>query len=275
MDPNLTFTPHIPHSSLLPYIEYYWIGKSKVSLFEQREVSVFPINMHTLILVDGDSPLIFQNNSIKPIPNVCLIGILSHMCKYYLVGSVSFVAIRFKPSGFFRFFGIPANHFVDNCIDFELCCKESNYVLEKIATVKSDQQIVECLNKFFIHQGSLRNYLDQKLIPVKGLVNYFRDNVSMSRFSEFCKDHNQSTRSMRQALIEKVGIPPKLFSRIERFNHAYNALIYQKKKDLHDIIYRMGYFDQAHFLKEFRHFTNQTPGSFIPDFPEFDLLHRG
>jgi methylphosphotriester-DNA--protein-cysteine methyltransferase len=57
-----------------------------------------------------------------------------------------------------------------------------------------------------------------------------------------------------------VGTTPKKFASIVRFNTVLRDL--DSAKSLTDICYEHGFFDQAHFIKDFRHYTGDTPESF-------------
>ncbi|MNV83649.1 Helix-turn-helix domain protein [compost metagenome] len=64
-----------------------------------------------------------------------------------------------------------------------------------------------------------------------------------------------------------MGVPPKLFSRIIRFQFALEELNRQgREADLGSIL-ELGYFDQNHFIKEFKEFGAETPKKFLRLFP--------
>ena len=69
-----------------------------------------------------------------------------------------------------------------------------------------------------------------------------------------------------QSVLEKrfrqvVGASPKKFASIVRFKHTINT--YDRNKSLTDLGYEAGFYDQAHFIKEIRHFTGDSPETFF------------
>ena len=81
-----------------------------------------------------------------------------------------------------------------------------------------------------------------------------------------------SDRQLQRKLKRMVGVSLTTFVRICRFFHAKSKLLTTGRDRLTDHGYEAGYFDQAHFTKEFRHFASQSPKHFPAGFPVFDLL---
>ena len=75
-------------------------------------------------------------------------------------------------------------------------------------------------------------------------------------------EYHLSPKQFKRRFIKTVGIAPKVFSRISRFQHIIN-LMDNKQFKLLDIAFESGFFDQAHFIKEFRQFTNETPKDYL------------
>ena len=69
-----------------------------------------------------------------------------------------------------------------------------------------------------------------------------------------------------QSALEKrfrqiVGASPKKFASIVRFKNTIKT--YDQNKSLTDLGYEAGFYDQAHFIKEFKHFTGDSPETFF------------
>ena len=81
-----------------------------------------------------------------------------------------------------------------------------------------------------------------------------------------------SLRTLERQFTEKVGVPPKLFARFKRFHNALSLINSQIPQSWSNIVYNCGYFDQAHFIKEFKTFTNNSPSEYFP--PEYVLYNQ-
>ena len=68
-----------------------------------------------------------------------------------------------------------------------------------------------------------------------------------------------SLRQFERVCKQRIGMPPKLFARIIRFSKAYRLYENSAYKNWTSIAYECGYFDQMHFIRDFKEFTGVTP----------------
>jgi len=72
-----------------------------------------------------------------------------------------------------------------------------------------------------------------------------------------------SRRHLAVSFREQVGLPPKLYARILRFGHVLRRLDGEAEPRWAEIAYDCGYYDQAHFNRDFRRFAGTTPTAFL------------
>jgi AraC-like DNA-binding protein len=90
--------------------------------------------------------------------------------------------------------------------------------------------------------------------------NYFVLNYDDERVIGNCAVHlSVSPRTIQRWFVKDIGISPKKMSRIVRFHKAVDHLLRNEKYFYFDL----GYFDQAHFIKEFNEFTGKSPKAFL------------
>ena len=70
-----------------------------------------------------------------------------------------------------------------------------------------------------------------------------------------------STRSLERYFEKHVGVSPKFYTRIVRFSHIFN-LIQNEDFNWLDISFLAGYYDQSHFINNFKEFTGKNPSSY-------------
>lgn len=112
------------------------------------------------------------------------------------------------------------------------------YLLKELANSKDDLQIAHCLKQVRLSGG---------LIPVGKLVF----------------DSGLSQRHLSRKFQEYVGLSPKEYLRVSRFILSLDHLKRYPVLSLTDIAYRSGYYDQAHFIRDYRNYTGYTPGQVV------------
>jgi methylphosphotriester-DNA--protein-cysteine methyltransferase len=115
----------------------------------------------------------------------------------------------------------------------------------------------------------LEKYLIRKICkinPVPDIVDYAvkaiiqkKGIVSISQLSD---DLCISPRQFRRRFTEKIGITPKMCARIKRFNYVTN-LSADAFANWMDMVHEGGYYDQAHFIRDFSDFSGKSPTEFM------------
>jgi transcriptional regulator GlxA family with amidase domain len=70
-----------------------------------------------------------------------------------------------------------------------------------------------------------------------------------------------SERSLERYFKQWIGLTPKFYSRIIRFAHIFE-LVNKDQKNWAEISAQAGFYDQAHFIKNFRAFTGEEPSKY-------------
>lgn len=167
----------------------------------------------------------------------------------------------FKPFGFYRLFKTPIHLLNNNVIPLEVFLgSRSREFKEKVVLAPSDEDKIRVVDDFFTSlarplQIPYRSRVEQaqnQLLLRNGLVNI--DGLS--------NQLNISRRSLERYFSENVGLSPKYYAKVLRFNYAFALKRANPALDWFDIIYDCGYFDQTHFIKDFKQFTGEPPVAF-------------
>lgn len=105
-------------------------------------------------------------------------------------------------------------------------------------------------------------YADKKPVLINSIVDYMDRINGMTTVSKICRLFNIAPRTLERHFNETMGISPRKMLRILRVRHAIRLI--NEKPDIHltQISYLIGYYDQSHFIRDFRKTTGTTPGSF-------------
>ena len=105
-----------------------------------------------------------------------------------------------------------------------------------------------------------------------GLADYIKAHDGYRSLKTLLHNIPLGRRQVERRFKELIGVNIQTFNRICHFDHAKALLIAQQSSCLTDIGYQSGYFDQAHFNREFKRFATYSPKSFFENAPFYRLI---
>lgn len=176
------------------------------------------------------------------------------------------VVVCLKPCGMYRLLGIPLKEIVDKDYDARLVIGKE---VETLTYQLIDAETDEMKNKV------IQTYLLKKLEYLKpclpfdiAMLELVKENGNLNMdyvASKSCI----SLRQFERQSLERIGLPPKVYARLIRFSHAYKLKEMFPKSSWISIAHICGYFDQMHFIRDFKFFAGFTPSSL----KEEDIIH--
>ena len=166
------------------------------------------------------------------------------------------VVVNLKPAGMHRLLGIPLVEIVDCDFDARLVIgREIDALLDQLQEALTDAERNTITQRYLLsklHQLKVALPFD---LAVLELV-HASGNLSIEYVAaQACL----SLRQFERKAYERLGLPPKLFGRMIRFSHAYKYKESAPHTSWSEIAHRCGYFDQMHFIRDFKFFAGRTP----------------
>ena len=166
------------------------------------------------------------------------------------------VVVNLKPAGMYRLLGIPMAELLDRDYDARLVMgREIDELLDRLQETCSPPA----------RNDLVQRYLLGKLPRLKPALPFDRailqqvhasGNLPIERVAaQACL----SVRQLERQAHERLGMSPKLYSRMIRFSHAYKHKESTPHTTWTEIAHRCGYFDQMHFIRDFKFFAGYTP----------------
>jgi AraC-like DNA-binding protein len=168
------------------------------------------------------------------------------------------INVCFKPGALFKLFRIPMTDFLHKNIDAEMVLgKEMCDINEKLANAKNYEKLKAIINTFFV--SKIRKMKDQswsffEKIPSQILVNPNQFNL-LKMADDSCLCNSQFERKFKQT----IGINPKFYARISRFEKAYIMKEQNQHLDWLSIAINVGYTDYQHLVIDFKQFSGVNP----------------
>ena len=172
-------------------------------------------------------------------------------------GLSKMLVVQFKTLGAFIFLNDPLHYYTNDYIPLDnIFGKEVDETWEQLHEAKS-------LNdKFLI----IENYLYRKLLtnkqPNKKIISTIEillDNKMNLPISEICRQLNISRKHLNNLSKEYAGVSPKTLSSLNRLQNTLKTISSSSSKKLTNVAYQSKYFDQAHFINDFKKFTDLKP----------------
>ncbi len=186
------------------------------------------------------------------------IGIKSSFCLVRPNNGMIAVSVRFKPGSVYLFTDVCLDETTDLVVDAELIFGRGIKQLEhEIGDLTGHKVIIEKIETFLLSK-LLTNIRNQDFYTS---IKHIYANPLFSRIEDIQPDTINYKRIDRE-FNRKLGLPPKLFMRIVKFNYASKLLYCCQNESLCQIAYEANYFDQAHFIRSFKEFAGILPKNY-------------
>jgi AraC-like DNA-binding protein len=194
-------------------------------------------------------------NYYNTVSSCTLIGSQITPFKLLVEESHKAVSIIFQPGGLSRFLNIPMSEIFDNGYSArEVIGKEVDELLDKAHDTISLGELGSVVQSYFLRKLSQIKEPSPIDFALQHLLT--THNTNIDRIAEMAR---MSIRNFERKCKERLGIPAKMYARIARFHKAYKILESRSITSWADLAYDAGYYDQTHFIKDFKEFAKLTP----------------
>jgi AraC-like DNA-binding protein len=191
-------------------------------------------------------------------------------------GRIDNFTIHFQPSGFHRLFGVPMTELADVAYDAHAVIgPEFPRVEQELGDANGFTKRIEIIEKRLIGMlGGMsvcRSTLDRVAIAANNL--FASDGIY--GVSAMANDIGLSKRQFERRFLAQVGVPPKLYARVIRFNAALDHKLRWPNHAWSRIASDTAFYDQMHLVHDCRAFTGESPSRFLAQLaglPEFHTL---
>jgi Transcriptional regulator containing an amidase domain and an AraC-type DNA-binding HTH domain len=246
----------IPHSILAPYIDSIWIS-AKAN--RDIQANLLPgTGSEMYFLMDGA----FAKENRRQ-DRIQFISLRNKSIVLALPKDTFLIAVRFKFSSIRHFCNIPLSELFDQLIPAdEIWGNEISQTKTLLAKHQSIDQWLNIIEDFLIKQLAL----NQKPIYIKpSEIRSIYEIPNERTIFEIARDNCLSIRQFEKQFLKQMGIPAKKFQSLSRFQKVVKSCLVNKNSNYLPIALEFGYYDQAHFIKDFRRKTQTTPVAFLCD----------
>jgi AraC-like DNA-binding protein len=241
---KFSLSRQIPAKDLAYFVERYWI---------------IHWDLH------GQAPYISENLAYPCVNLVFergqsgIFGVVSGKSSRLLKDAGAVFGVKFRVGAFYPFVKFPISRLTDNCISLEAVFDvDADALTEEVLSQKSNEAMIETVENF------LRPHLPEKdrLIEELNLISDFvAAHPEIRKVEDLIACLPFSKRHLQRLFKQYVGVSPKWLIQRYRLHEAAEQVA--KSSNWAKLAVDLGYFDQAHFIKDFKAMIGKTPMEYV------------
>lgn len=251
----MKFDAHIPCDVLKPYVKSIAIQETAIEntykvLPDTSLVMGFQYKGRLSYMEDG------KEIQLSPFG---VTGLRDRFRIFKNSSNIGSVLIFFHEGGAAAFFSQSLHELFGESISLDSFILHSELILleEQLQEARTDQMRIQVVEKFLI--SKLVSFKpDPLILTALQLIHLSNGNI---RIGELAEQLHISQSPLEKRFRKIVGTSPKKFASLVRLKQSITS--FDRSKNMTDLVYEAGYYDQAHFIRQFKSFTGETPEKFF------------
>jgi AraC-like DNA-binding protein len=253
-----------PRAPLNEFVEMLWFCEEPEGLPHARERLLPTGTVELVINLKEDATRTYDKHDIAQFDTMAGSVVCGIHTEFFVIDTAEqqlVMGVHFKPGGAFPFLNLPADELRNSHVALNDLWGGSaaNELRERLLSAASLNE------RFQILEDALFRIAFKPLLQ-HGAVGYALENFTrapgLQKMSSVTDKIGISQRRFIEVFKQKVGVTPKAFCRVMRFQQAVQKIGSGAEIEWLDVALDCGYFDQAHFVHDFRSFAGMTPTEF-------------
>jgi AraC-like DNA-binding protein len=242
-----------PRPPLSRFVECFWTLEGEEQ--SPQPERILPDGCVELILNFGAKFSQHCDDKRSLQPRNFLVGQMTGPILISPTGPSELVGIRFHPGGTLPFLRLPLEEVTDEVVELgSLSSKLERELLDAVSESSSLPQKIAAV-EVFLTRCVIANLEHSRVMMLAAKIVEAAGAVSVDQLAN---DAGISSRQLERRFLREVGVGPKLLGRIIRFQQVFRA-VEQRNAAWSAVALECGYYDQAHLIRDFNQFAQQTP----------------
>jgi AraC-like DNA-binding protein len=254
---------HIPRFPLSQFIDHfiYYEGYNP-----QHSIDRFLPDGHTEIIIDFDDQpkYIYDNETLKEIQACHQVWASGVRTEYISIPSSkrsAMFVIHFRKGMAYPFFPLPKSEMSDRVVDADLLWGNAFALLrEQLCGIKQIDLKFHAVESFLLKHFHGKFMLNPAVDYALAEILRRPDQINLRHVSTKI---GYSPKHFIDIFRQQVGITPKSYLKIIRFQKAISEIEERKEANWTNISQDCGFYDQAHFINDFKFFSGFTPSEYV------------
>jgi AraC-like DNA-binding protein len=255
-----------PGAEAAQYVEFYWTLEDSA-----------PAAAAQIVISDGRTGIII--NFAQPFesaasgawtcqPQCFFVGQITRPLLLRPSGCTAIIGIQFRPSGAAPVLGLPMTGLADSEIDLQDLSQKLHQEFARIRDFSSMSRALQALDPLISSLANRNRLHDDQLSQAIAMIHRSGGLINIDSVAQSA---GWSARHLQRQFKDRVGVSPKFFARMQRFQGVLRAMD-DPTLNWANTANQYGYFDQAHLIRYFRQFAGKPPTALLDQ--ELDLTKR-
>lgn len=232
---------YLPSATLAPWIEHYWIVEWD---FGTSSVQVATLPYPSIHITFS------QDESV-------IGGIATGRFMRTLSGKGSVFGIKFLPGAFYPWFQQPVSSIANKKLPLSAFFDNASHLETTILHLNAHDAKINAAEQALLKKIPEH---DERLLQVRRICDRMTSDRNLLRVEKIGEEENLSVRQLQRLFSTWVGVSPKWIIQRYRLHEAIEELnTATTTPDWIGLADKLGYFDQAHFIRDFKKLTGETP----------------
>lgn len=253
----------VPSPPLAAFVRCFWYGEgtpqphSRERLMPNGEASIiFNLRDEEMRVYDAEDPRRYVSCGL-----VGLAGPRTNGCAIDTASEDRVIGVQFLPGGAFPFLGFPSGEVANSSLALEdVWGRAAGSLRERLLEAESVAEMFGILERGLLAQLARPLALHPAIEFARGHICRAPHVMTVAGVLERI---GLSQRRFIEVFRDQVGLTPKAFCRVRRFQRVLETVHRRKQVDWARVALDGGYYDQAHFIHDFQDFAGMTPGTYL------------
>ncbi|MEM7575795.1 MAG: helix-turn-helix domain-containing protein [Bacteroidota bacterium] len=258
----MNYQTYSPHPDLAALVSCYWSLQVPKDEHPQRQRIIPDGTIEMAFILGDDIKRYTVGDAFILQPRAMVLG--QTIDPFYIepTGYVDTFAVRFFPFGFANFI----EGSLDKLANKETAIQElfgqqaGGELARSIAVAKGVEERIKAVETFLLAKLKEASTIDKL---VKTTVDTLLLSKGKASIKSIVEEGDAQRRQLERKFKRQVGISPKRLAKLIRLQAALELLLDQEPEQLTQVAYDCDYYDQAHFIKDFKEFTGLSPKAFL------------
>ncbi|WP_284652265.1 helix-turn-helix transcriptional regulator [Flavobacterium terrisoli] len=258
----MEYNVYEPKSSLSGKVKCYWSLEDSENKDQNKKDRVFPDGCVELLFHYGDFFKKYEDNGTSEIqPKSFVYGQITKFIDLEPTGRIGIFSVRFQPNGLQNFIDVKVSDLTDRIISLkDLWGNEGKMLETQMLSAANNEERLTIIERFLESQ---QRPITEKDIQIEKCVTAIMESNGIISIEKLIEEFQISKRHLERSFISNVGVSLKFFSRIIRFNYALQLINDKDFSSFTNVALDGGFYDQAHFIKDFKEITGLNPKQYF------------